>query len=200
MIHTDCAQALSTQKIDLQEIPVDILTSTAHKIYGPVGSGFNFVRKDTEIGSYIHGGTHEFGLRAGTENVAGIVGLAKAVELAGKERDTVVPKYIELGKYMMDKLSDLIPGVQLIGNFNKKAPHIYCLRVHGVKAENMLIGFDEAGIAVATGSACASGSPEPSHVMSAIGFGDPEAFETIRVSFGIYSETAHFSHNPSERS
>lgn len=187
MIHTDCAQALSTQKIDLDEIPVDILTATAHKIYGPIGSGFNFVRRDTEIESLIHGGSHEFGKRAGTENVAGIAGLAKAVELVGLERESVVEKYSEFGRYMLDKLANETDGVRLIGNQDKKAPHIYCLHVPGIQAENLLIGFDMANIALATGSACASGSAEPSHVMKAIGFGLPEAFETIRVSFGLFT-------------
>ncbi len=187
MMHTDCAQALSTRKIDLDKIPVDILTATGHKIYGPVGSGFNFIRRDTEIESLIHGGTHEFGFRAGTENVAGIVGLAKAVDLVGLEREDMVEKYNRLGRYMLGKLADETPDVQLVGNQDKKAPHIYCLRVPGIPSENLLIGFDMANIALATGSACASGSAEPSHVMKAIGYGLPEAFETIRVSFGIYS-------------
>jgi cysteine desulfurase len=191
MFHTDCAQALSTRKIDLQKVPIDILTSTAHKIYGPVGSGFNFIRKDTKIHSMIHGGSHEFGLRAGTENVAGITGLATAVELAGKEIDESVKRYTEFGRYMFEQLSEKAPHVKPVGNQQKKAPHIYCLHVPGVKAENMLLGFNKAGIAIATGSACASGSAEPSHVMKAIGFGYPEAFETIRVSFGIYTKKEH---------
>ncbi len=187
MMHTDCAQALSSQKIDLDEIPVDILTATGHKIYGPVGTGFNFIRRDTEIESLIHGGSHEFGFRAGTENVAGIAALAKAVELVGLERDSMVEKYSELGQYMLDRLANETREVHLVGNIDKKVPHIYCLHVPGIQSENLLIGFDMANIALATGSACASGSAEPSHVMKAIGYGMPEAFETIRVSFGIYT-------------
>jgi cysteine desulfurase len=191
MMHTDCAQAISTQKINLADVPVDILTSTAHKIYGPVGSGFNFVRRDTILEPFMHGGSHEFGRRAGTENVVGITGLAMAVQIAGNERDIIVKRYTELGKYMMELLSREVSDVYLVGNPEKKAPHIYCLRVPGIKAENLLIGFDEAGIAVATGSACASGSAEPSHVMKSIGYGSPEAFETIRVSFGFATDKSH---------
>lgn len=191
MMHTDCAQALSTQKIDLAAVPVDILTSTAHKIYGPVGTGFNFVRRDTVLEPFMHGGSHEFGRRAGTENVAGISGLATAVQIVGNERESTVSRYTELGKYMMELLGREAPDVYLVGNPEKKAPHIYCLRVPGIKAESLLIGFDEARIAVATGSACASGSAEPSHVMKAIGYGSPEAFETIRVSFGFATEKSH---------
>lgn len=191
MMHTDCAQAISTQPIDLQEWQVDILTATAHKIYGPIGTGFNFVRKGTSIEPYIHGGSHEFGMRAGTENVAGIVGLSKAVELVVAEREEKVNRYKTLGIYLMDLLKQKMPEVILVGNMEKKAPHIYNLRVPGALAENLLIGFDQAGIAISTGSACASGSSEPSHVMKAIDYDFAKARECIRISFGIYTEKAH---------
>ena len=191
MMHTDCAQAISTQPVNLEEIPVDILTVTAHKIYGPIGCGFNFIRKGTGIDPLIHGGSHEFHLRAGTENVAGIVGLARAVELAVKEREERVLAYKELGKYMFDLFNKNALNVTLVGSLEKRAPHIYNIRVHGVPSENLLIGFDEAGIAVSTGSACASGSAEPSHVMKALGFDFQKAMECIRVSFGIHTKKEH---------
>ena len=191
MMHTDCAQAISTQPIDLEKLPVDILTATAHKIYGPIGSGFNFIRKGTVIEPLIHGGSHEFGLRAGTENVAGIVGLATAVRLAVEERDAKVRYYTELGRYVLDLLKKEMPNVSLVGSPEKRAPHIYNLRVPGASSENLIIGFDEAGIAISMGSACASGSSEPSHVMKALGFDFRKAMECIRISFGLYTKHEH---------
>ncbi|MFH1515207.1 MAG: cysteine desulfurase family protein [bacterium] len=190
LTHTDCAQAFTTQDIDLQTMPVDILTTTAHKFYGPIGSGFNFVRRDTRIEPLIHGGSHEFGFRAGTENVAGIVGMAKALELAVNERDKMVLKYFEMGNWMLESLKREIPSIQLVGDADKKAPHIYCLRIPGVNAGNLHNQFDAVGISIATQSACASASAEPGHVMRAIGYKAPEAFETFRISFGIYTSKA----------
>ena len=187
LIHTDCAQAITSQDIDLKKIPVDILTTTAHKFYGPIGSGFNFVRRDTNIQPLIHGGSHEFGLRAGTENVAGIVGMTKAFELALSEKDEMVLKYSEMGSWLLESIKRKIPSIELVGNAEKKAPHIFCLRIPGMNAGSCLTQLDDAGIAIATGSACASTSAKPGHVMRAIGYNAPEAFETFRVSFGIYT-------------
>ena len=191
MVHTDCAQGLSTQFIDLQDLPVDILTATAHKIYGPIGSGFNFIRKGLKIEPFIRGGAHEYGLRAGTENVAGIIGLAKAVELTVNERKKRIRQYNELGIYLLDSLHREISGVELVGDREKRAPHIYYLRVPGIEAEDIIMGFDEARIAVSTGSACTSGCSAPSHVLIALGFDSTNAYGYIRISFGIYTLREH---------
>jgi cysteine desulfurase len=181
--HTDAVQTFCKEKIDVKKMNIDLLSASAHKIYGPKGVGFLYIRKGTKIGALMHGGGHETGLRSGTENVPGIVGFAKAAELADKEMNSENERL----KKLRDKLiSDIlkIPGSQLNGSKTKRLSNNVNVSFYAVEGESILLKLDEKGIAASTGSACSSKSLEPSHVLLALGMTHIQAHGSLRFSLG----------------
>jgi cysteine desulfurase len=184
--HTDAVQTFCKEKIDVKKMNIDLLSASSHKIYGPKGVGFLFIRKGTKIDVLIHGGGHEFGMRSGTENVAGIVGFAKAAELASKEMNSENARL----KKMRDKIiSELlkIEGTVLNGSKTKRLANNVNVSFRAIEGESILLKLDKKGIAVSTGSACSSKSLEPSHVLLALGLPHIAAHGSIRVSLGKFN-------------
>lgn len=179
--HTDACQSYTKVPIDVKEMAIDLMTINSHKIYGPKGIGALYIRKGIKIEPWQHGGGQEFGWRAGTENVAAIVGFAAACQL-----DPQVKKIARLQKYFIQKIQKKIEGVSLNGpqpGKNRLCNNIN-LSFKSIKAEALLILLDEAGIAISLGSVCSSYALEPSHVLKAIGLSLPEIEGSIRISLG----------------
>jgi cysteine desulfurase len=181
--HTDAVQTFCKEKIDVKKMNIDLLSASAHKIYGPKGIGFLFVRKGTKIGALVHGGGHEFGLRSGTENVTGIVGFAKAAELANKEMNSENARLKRLRDKIIQKLLK-IEGTKLNGDKEKRLSNNINISFKAIEGESILLKLDEKGIAVSTGSACSSKSLEPSHVLLAIGCSHIQAHGSVRFTLG----------------
>ncbi len=184
--HTDAAQSFGKIPIDVKKMNIDFMTVNAHKLYGPKGVGGLYIRKGIRIEPLLHGGGHEFGLRSSTENVPGIIGFAKAVELRKEE--------MELEAQRLTKLRDrLIRGVleieeaYLNGHPTKRLPNIANFRFSYIEGESLVLRLDAEGIAASTGSACSSKSLEPSHVLLAIGLKPEEAHGSLRLSLGKYN-------------
>ena len=169
--HTDAVQVAGSLPIDVDELGVDMLSISGHKIYAPKGIGAMYVRKGTRIGPILHGGGHERRLRSGTENVPGIVGIGAALELAVAEMSATRPRLEQLRDKVVVATLATIDEVQLLGDPLNRLPGNACFSIRYIEGESMLLQLDGKGIAVSSGSACASGSLEPSHVILAIGFG-----------------------------
>ncbi|KPK74985.1 MAG: cysteine desulfurase [candidate division Zixibacteria bacterium SM23_73] len=182
--HTDAVQAMGKISVDVQNLNVDLLSISAHKIYGPKGVGAIYIRKGTRITPWSHGGSHERARRAGTENVPSIVGLAKAVEIAYRDMEEQSKHLRNLSEAFYKKLAQAIPDVFLNGDLEKRIPNTLNLSFKAVEGESIILSLDLKGVAVSTGSACASGSLEPSHVLSAMGIAPEIAQAAIRFSFG----------------
>lgn len=182
--HTDAVQAAGKVPIDVQKLNVDMLSMSGHKIYGPKGVGALFIRKGVRIMPLSHGGHHERSRRAGTENVAGIVGFAKALELVDKEREDQNKHLKNLTRAFYKKLVESIPDVILNGDLNRRILNTLNLSFKGVEGESVILSLDMKGVAVASGSACTSGTLEPSHVLAAMGVDPAIAQGAIRFSFG----------------
>lgn len=183
-MHTDAAQAIGKVPVDVRDVPVDLLSATGHKLYGPKGMGVLFVREGTGLAPLLHGGGQERGLRPGTEDVAGAVGLARALRLAVEEMGAQGPRLTALRDQLAGALRERIPGLRINTADAPRAPHVLSVGVPGVKdGAALLMALDLEGIAVSGGSACLSGGSKRSHVMAALyGTDDPHA--TIRFSFG----------------
>jgi len=177
--HTDAVQSLSKLEIDVKKQNIDLLSASAHKINGPKGVGFLYVRNGIKIKPIINGGGHEFGKRSGTENVAGIVGMAKAVELANAVKNQKSIKKIR--DALLNNILR-IKGARLNGSREKRIYNNINVSFDGIEGESLLMLLDKAGIAVSTGSACSSQKLEPSHVLKAIGLSDMESHGSIRIT------------------
>jgi cysteine desulfurase len=184
LFHTDAVQAAAYLPIDVAVLDVDLLSLAAHKFYGPKGTGVLYVRDGTPIQPILHGGSQEFAKRAGTENVAGIAGLATALELALDERTEAAGRVAALRDRFEAEVLRRIPDVRINGGGAMRAPHISNLSFLGVQSEQLLMRLDIDGIAVSAGSACASGAVEPSHVIAALGLTDEWTSGVIRFSLG----------------
>ncbi len=184
VFHTDCVQAAGALKTDVQEMNADLVSLSAHKFHGPKGTGALYVRKGTQLESLIHGGSQERGLRAGTENVPGIVGMGKAIEIAVKERDIVTVRIRELRDLLQSEILKHVPGAKLNGHPVLRLPNNCHFSFSGIESEALLLRLDLAGISVSGGSACTSGSMEPSHVLKAIGLKDEMLKSGIRMTLG----------------
>ena len=187
--HTDAVQAFGKLPIDVNKLNVDLLTASAHKLYGPKGVGCLFVRKGLKIDPLLHGGGHEFGLRSTTENVAGIVGFGAAVELRKKE---MKPEAVKLTK-MRDKLIKNILKIDhshLNGHPSLRLPNNANFYFDFIEGESLIMHLDAKGIAASTGSACSSKSLEPSHVLTAIGLKHEQAHGSLRLTLGKYNTDA----------
>ncbi len=184
LFHTDAVQAIGMMNIHAAEINADLISLSAHKFHGPKGTGALYIRKGTKLESLIHGGAQERGLRAGTENVPGIVGMGKAITVAAKEREENQQRIRELRDQMIRIVLERIPGSQLNGHPEKRLANNCHFSFAGIESEALLLRLDLAGISVSGGSACTSGSMEPSHVLQAIGLKDEMLKSGIRMTMG----------------
>jgi len=183
-LHTDAVQAAGKIPIDMRKLNVDMLSLSGHKINGPKGVGAVYIRKGVRITPWSHGGHHERSRRAGTENIPGIVGFAKAAELAFGDLDDQNRHLKNLTETFYRKLVETVPDVILNGDLNSRAVNTLNLSFKGVEGESIILSLDLKGVAVASGSACTSGTLEPSHVLSAMGIAPEIAQGAIRFSFG----------------
>jgi len=185
--HTDAVQAVNYLNCKVSSLGVDLLTASAHKIYGPKGVGCLYIRKNTPIKRIQDGWGHEEGRRAGTLNVPGIVGLGAALELTDKERKKNYKIVEKLRDYLISRIVREIKGVKLNGSKIKRIPNNASLTFRDAEGEGMLLGLDMKGIAVSTGSACSAGDLRPSHVLTAIGLSEEESHGSLRVTLGKYT-------------
>jgi cysteine desulfurase len=181
--HVDAVQAGGTMPIDVTELNADLLSLSAHKFYGPKGMGILYVRQGVRMLPQLQGGSQERGRRAGTENVAGIVGTATALRLAQDELPTVVPRIRALRDRLIEGILT-IPRSRLTGHPQNRLPNNASFSFEGVEGESILLSLDLLGIAVSTGSACTSGSIDPSHVLTALGLPPKWSHGILRLTLG----------------
>ncbi|MGI6085413.1 MAG: cysteine desulfurase NifS [Acetivibrionales bacterium] len=184
LFHTDAVQAAGNIPIDVKDLGVDLLTISGHKFYGPKGVGMLYIRKGVRIENFVHGGHQERNKRAGTENVPGIVGFAKALELANINMEAHTRKLISLRDRAYKGITERIPHVKVNGSMEKRLPGNLNVSLRFVEGESVLLMLDMKGIKVSSGSACTSGSLDPSHVLLAIGLPHEIAHGSLRISFG----------------
>ncbi len=187
LFHTDAAQSLGKIPFDVEGSGVDAASFSAHKVYGPKGVGALYLRRGTPFRPLLGGGGQEFRKRSGTQNVAGAVGFAEALRLMLAERDAEALRLASLRDRVIEGAFARIPNVQLNGDPTRRLPNIANLIIKGVEGEAMLLRLDAEGYAVSTGSACSSGSLEPSHVLLAIGCPPELAHGSLRVSVGRFT-------------
>ncbi|HHV26079.1 MAG TPA: cysteine desulfurase NifS [Tissierellia bacterium] len=185
--HTDAVQAIGHVKIDVDDLNIDLLSLSAHKFYGPKGIGALYIRQGVKIHSLIEGGAQERSRRAGTENVPGIVGLGKAIELAYENIDEHNEKLIKLRERLIKKIFENISHVRLNGHPEKRLPGNVSFCFEFIEGESLLLSLDMEGIAGSSGSACTSGSLDPSHVLLAIGLPHEIAHGSLRLSLGDFN-------------
>ena len=182
--HVDAVQAMGCLHIDVKDMKIDALTMSGHKVHGPKGIGAVYIKTGTPIKKLIQGGEQESGRRGGTTNVPGVVGMGKAMAIAVRDIDVNNKKLQDLTEYFVNKLNYAIPDIKFNGNFNQKAPGIINVSFKYIEGESILVKLDLEGVAVSTGSACASNSLEKSHVLKAMGLSHEDINGAIRFSFG----------------
>ena len=182
LFHTDAVQAFGQVPINVDDLNIDMLSSSAHKLHGPKGIGFLYIRKGVKIRSFVHGGAQERKRRAGTENVPGIVGFAKAAKIAQETMEERRAKEIELRDYLIDRIMAEIPYTKLNGHRTNRLPNNANFSFQFIEGESMLILLDDKGICASSGSACTSGSLDPSHVLLAIGLPHEIAHGSLRLT------------------
>lgn len=187
IFHTDAVQAVGSVFIDIKELNIDSLSLSAHKFYGPKGIGVLYVRKGIKFEKFVNGGHQERNKRAGTENVAGIVGLAKAMELAYQDLEEHNKKIKELRDYYVEQVKEKIPYIKINGDMEKRLPGNSNISFRFIEGEGLLLNLDLKGICASSGSACTSGSLDPSHVLLAIGLPHEIAHGSLRISIGKYN-------------
>ena len=183
-LHTDAVQSVGAIPVSVDDLGVDLLSLTAHKFYGPKGVGALYVRRGTRIAPLIHGGAQERQRRAGTENVPGIVGLAKALEISQDGIEERARTITELRDYLIRGIMERIPDVRLNGHPTERLPNNVNVAIERVEAESTILALDMKGIAASSGSACTSGALEPSHVLQALGLPLAAAMTAVRFSLG----------------
>ncbi len=182
LFHTDAVQAYAHIAIDVDELNIDMLSASGHKFNGPKGIGFLYIRSGVKIRSFIHGGQQERGRRAGTENVTGIVGIGKAVELAFSQLQERTAKETELRDYLIQRIREEIPHCRLNGDENRRLSNNVNFSFQFIEGESLLIMLDMKGICASSGSACTSGSLDPSHVLLSIGLPHEIAHGSLRLT------------------
>ena len=187
LFHTDAVQAVGKIPVDVKTLGIDMLSLSGHKMYGPKGVGALYLRRGVRIIALTHGGAHEKRRRAGTENVIGIIGLARAMELAIAKMEVERARLRELSDYFIDQVQARIPEVYLNGSRENRVPSTVNLSFKGVEGESIILSLDIKGVAVSSGSACTSGSLEPSHVLKAMGVDTLLAQGSIRFSMGRHT-------------
>ncbi|PYG87453.1 cysteine desulfurase [Ruminiclostridium sufflavum DSM 19573] len=184
LFHTDAVQAVGNVAIDVEELNVDLLSLSGHKFYGPKGVGALYVRKGVKISSLIHGGQQERGKRASTENIPSIVGLGRAIELATENMEEYNKRITELREKTIEGLMAKVPYIKLNGHRTKRLPGNVNISFQFIEGESLLLMLDMKGVCGSSGSACSSGSLDPSHVLLAIGLTHEIAHGSLRLSFG----------------
>ncbi|MBD8942987.1 MAG: cysteine desulfurase NifS [Clostridiales bacterium] len=182
LFHTDAVQAFTQVPIDVEEMNIDMLSVSGHKINGPKGIGFLYIRKGVKIRSFVHGGAQERSRRAGTENVPGIIGLAKATEIAVGNMKERTAKEIEVRNHIIERVMNEIPYTRLNGDRERRLPNNINFSFQFIEGESMLIMLDSFGICASSGSACTSGALDPSHVLLAIGLPHEIAHGSLRLT------------------
>ncbi len=182
LFHTDAVQAYAQVPLNVDEMHIDMLSASGHKLNGPKGIGFLYIRKGIKIRSFVHGGQQERGRRAGTENIPGIVGLAAAAKRSFSMLEEKMKKEIELRDYLISRIEAEIPYCRLNGDRKKRLPNNVNFSFQFIEGESMLILLDSKGIAASSGSACTSGSLDPSHVLLAIGLPHEIAHGSLRLT------------------
>lgn len=185
--HTDAVQAVGNAKIDVQKLNIDSLSLSGHKIYGPKGIGALYVKTGVKFEKFIDGGHQERNKRAGTENVAGIVGIGKSIELAYENLNEHNKKIKELRDYYVEQVKEKIPYIKINGDMEKRLPGNCNISFRFIEGEGLLLNLDLKGICASSGSACTSGSLDPSHVLLAIGLPHEIAHGSLRISIGKYN-------------
>lgn len=185
IFHTDAVQTFCSAKTLVDELGVDLLSISGHKIYGPKGVGALYIRKGTKIMPHVFGGGQERGRRSGTENIPGIAGLAKAAELGQRNIDAKIKKLTGMRDYLKNKLLDSIEEVRFNGHPEKRLPGNCNFSFKYIEGESIVLKLDISGIAVSSGSACSSSSMKPSHALVAMGLSNEEAFGSLRVTLGF---------------
>ncbi len=184
LFHTDAVQAIGQIKFDVQDMEIDMLSLSAHKIHGPKGVGALYVKNGVKHEPITYGGNQERGKRSGTENVPGIAGLGKAVEIATKNYIMTNKKLKSIREYFLEKLAENVEYYQINGHLQQKSNGILNISFYGVEGESLLMLLDLAGICISTGSACTSKVTEPSHVLRAMNVPDEIIQSSVRFSFG----------------
>jgi cysteine desulfurase len=186
LFHTDATQAVGYVNIDVDAMGIDLLSLSAHKIYGPQGVGALFVRKRrprVRLQPQVHGGGHQRGIRSGTLNLPGIVGFGKAAELARKERDVESHRVAALRDRLLEALKAELDSVELNGHSSQRLPNNLSVALAGIESRSLLVQLKH-DVALSTGSACTTAKVEPSHVILALGFGDTRAHQSVRFGLG----------------
>ena len=184
IFHTDAVQSFGTLKIDVEKLNVDLLSISSHKLHGPKGIGALYKKRGVKVISQMHGGEHEKGRRAGTENIPGIVGFAKAVEIAMSEIDEKAKKLKKLREYLVKGVSEGIEDVIYTGHPENRLPGHASFAIKYIEGESIVLALDNKGIAISSGSACSSIKSEPSHVLLSMGIAPEIAQGSIRISMG----------------
>ena len=187
LFHTDAVQALANVPIDVKDLGIDLMSMSAHKIYGPKGVGAMFMRKGLRLPSFIHGGAQEMGRRAGTENLAGIVGFGKAAEMARENLENHIKHCSELRNYLVERVTSEIPDTFVNGSMEHRHPGNANITFKYIEGESILLLLDYKGISVSTGSACSSKSLKPSHVLEALGVPVEMIHGTVRFTVGDFT-------------
>ena len=182
--HTDAVQAIGNVKIDVQKMNIDLLSMSAHKFYGPKGVGALYVKEGVNFERIQDGGHQEKGKRSGTENVAGIVGLAEAMKYSYKEFEYNNKKILNLRNYFITKLKQINSNIKINGDLEKRLPGNINVSFPNVEGQQLLLKLDEYGICASAGSACSTGDSKPSHVLTSIGLSKEETFGTLRFTLG----------------
>lgn len=194
VFHTDATQAVNYFDCDVKKLGVDLLSMSAHKIYGPKGVGLLYVKKNTPLKRIQDGGDQEYKLRAGTHNVPGIVGLGAAIELVHGSRSAAHSKILSLRNYLIKRVLKEIPKAYLNGSSEKRSPNNANFRFDSVEGEGLILSLDMDGIAASTGSACSSGALDPSHVLLALGLKHEQAHGSLRLTLGKNTTKKELDH------
>jgi cysteine desulfurase len=194
LFHTDAVQSAGKIPVDVRELGVDLLSISAHKFYGPKGIGALWIKRGTRLSAYLTGGRQERTRRAGTENVPAIAGLGMAATLASEKLAAQATHLAALRNRLEDGILRAVPGTEVNGTREPRVPNTSNISFDGIEAESLLIALDLDGVAVSTGSACSSGTLEPSHVLKAMGLPAPRTLNSIRFSLGASNTEAEMDH------
>lgn len=187
IFHTDAVQAIGNIRIDLSELNIDSLSLSSHKFYGPKGVGVLYIKNGVRFNSLIDGGHQEMNKRAGTENVPAIVGMGKAIELIFNNLDEKNDYVKSLRDYFESEIKKILPNIRINGDLGNRLPGTSNITIKGISSDTLVISLDMKDICISSGSACTSGSIEPSHVLEAIGLKREDAKSSIRISIGKYN-------------
>jgi cysteine desulfurase len=194
LMHTDAAQTLGKIPFDVQDLGIDLASFSSHKIYGPKGFGALYLKKRTPFNAFQRGGGQEFKKRSGTQNTPGAAGFAKALELMLADQESEMARLTRLRDKLIDGVTSALENTEATTTAEPRLPHIASLLIKGVEGEAMLLQLDNKGIAVSTGSACSSGSLEPSHVLLSIGVPQEIAHGSLRLSLGRFTTEEHIDY------